>query len=45
MDPHTGVVQTNQSYGQYSDGYFHVAIRATNTPDPAKSDVANIKVS
>jgi hypothetical protein len=24
VDPQTGAVQTNQSYGQYSDGYFQV---------------------
>jgi hypothetical protein len=44
VDPQTGAVQTNQSYGQFADGYFDVAIRATNTPDPDKSDIANIKV-
>ncbi len=24
VDPQTGAVQTNQSYGQFSDGYFQV---------------------
>jgi hypothetical protein len=26
VDPQTGAVQTNQSYGQYSDGYFQVTL-------------------
>ena len=44
VDPVTGVIQTNQSYGRYSDGYFDVFIKASNSPDPSKSDFALMKV-
>ena len=44
VDPITGVIQTNQSYGRYSDGYFDVVIKASNSPDPLKSDFALIKI-
>ena len=39
------MISTNQSYGQYSDGYFDVVVKAANTPDPDKADMASIKVS
>jgi len=44
VDPITGVIQTNQSYGRYSDGYFDVVIKASNSPDPSKSDFALLKI-
>ena len=44
VDPLTGVIQTNQSYGRYSDGYFDVVIKAHNSPDPEKRDLAFMKV-
>ena len=44
VDPLTGVIQTNQSYGRYSDGFFDVVIKASNSPDPAKSDFALMKI-
>ena len=45
VDPLTGVIQTNQSYGRYSDGYFDVVIKAHNSPDPDKKDLAFMKVT
>jgi len=44
IDPVTGVIQTNQSYGRYSDGYFDVVIKATNSPNPSKSAFATLKI-
>ena len=44
VDPLTGVIQTNQSYGRYSDGYFDVVIKAYNSPDPSRMDLAFMKV-
>ena len=44
VDPVTGVIQTNQSYGRYSDGYFDVVVRASNSPDPSKADFALVKI-
>ena len=44
VDPLTGVIQTNQSYGRYSDGYFDVVIKAHNSPVPEKKDLAFVKV-
>jgi hypothetical protein len=44
VDPSTGVLQTNQSYGKYADGYFHVKVKASNSPDPDKADYAYIKI-
>ena len=44
VDPVTGVIQTNQSYGRYSDGYFDVLVRASNSPDPSKADFALVKI-
>ena len=44
MDPSTGVIQTNQSYGKYADGFFDVVVKATNSPDPTKADFAFLKV-
>merc|ERR1719471_1265483 len=44
VDPLTGVIQTNQSYGRYSDGYFDVVIKAHNTPEPSRMDLAFMKI-
>ena len=40
----TGVLQTNQSYGKYADGYFEVKVKASNSPDPTKADFTYIKI-
>ena len=40
----TGVLQTNQSYGKYADGYFEVKVKASNSPDPSKADFTYIKI-
>jgi len=44
VDPSTGVIQTNQSYGKYADGFFDVVVKAANSPDPSKSDFAFLKI-
>jgi len=44
VDPSTGVIQTNQSYGKYADGYFDVVIKASNSPDPSKADFTFLKI-
>merc|ERR1712025_1187057 len=44
VDPYTGLVQTNQSYGKYSDGYFDVVIKASNSPIPSKADFVLMKI-
>jgi len=44
VDPSTGVIQTNQSYGKYADGFFDVVVKASNSPDPSKSDFAFLKI-
>ena len=38
------MVQTNQSYGKYADGYFEVEVKASNSADPDKADYAFIKI-
>jgi hypothetical protein len=40
----TGVIQTNQSYGKYADGYFEVKLKASNSPDPSKADYTFLKI-
>ena len=44
VDPTEGVIQTNQSYGGYSDGYFDVTVKASNSPDSDKADFTLIKI-
>lgn len=44
VDPLTGVIQTNQSYGRYSDGYFDVVIKAYNSPDLSRMDLSFMKI-
>jgi len=44
VDPSTGVLQTNQSYGKYADGFFEVKVKASNSPDPTKADLSFIKI-
>ena len=43
MDELTGTLRTNQTYGQFADGYFVVVIKATNAP--AQKDFTKVKVS
>ena len=38
------MLQTNQSYGKYADGYFEVKVKASNSPDPSKRDFTFIKI-
>ena len=38
------MLQTNQSYGKYADGYFEVKVKASNSPDPNKADFTYIKI-
>ena len=38
------MLQTNQSYGKYADGYFEVKVKASNSPDPTKRDFTYIKI-
>ena len=44
VDESTGLIQTNQSYGKYADGFFDVVVKASNSKDPAKADFALVKV-
>jgi len=44
VDESTGVIQTNQSYGKYADGFFDVVVKASNSPDPTKTDFAFLKI-
>ena len=38
------MLQTNQSYGKYADGFFEVKVKASNSPDPTKADLSFIKI-
>jgi len=44
VNQNTGVIQTNQSYGKYADGYFDVVIKASNSPIPSKADFVLVKI-
>merc|ERR1712123_269483 len=44
VDISTGLIQTNQSYGKYSDGYFDIAIKASNSPNHSKADFCFVKI-
>lgn len=44
VDPSSGIIQTNQSYGKYADGFFDVVVKAANSPDPSKTDFAFLKI-
>lgn len=44
VDPTTGVLQTNRTYGKYSEGYFDLTVKASNTPDPERADYAHLKI-
>lgn len=44
VDPITGVIQTNMTFGKFTNGFFDVAIEATNTPDKTKSDFVYLKI-
>jgi hypothetical protein len=43
IDELTGTLRTNQTYGQFADGYFVVVIKATNAP--TQRDFTKVKVS
>ena len=42
IDELTGTLRTNQTYGQFADGYFVVVIKATNAP--TQKDFTKVKV-
>jgi len=44
VDPSSGLIQTNQSYGKYADGYFDVHIKASNSPILSKADFVLVKI-
>jgi len=44
VDPSSGQLQTNQTYHEFSDGYFQINIMASNSPDVSKADYINLKV-
>jgi len=44
VDESTGLIQTNQSYGKYADGFFDVVVKASNSKDQAKADFALVKI-
>lgn len=42
IDQLTGVLQTNQTYSRFSDGYFEITVKAQNAP--TKQDMIKVKV-
>jgi hypothetical protein len=44
IDQLTGVIQTNQTYGRFADGYFEITVKATNSHDD-KLDLTIVKVN
>jgi len=42
IDQLTGVLQTNETYARFTDGYFVITIKAKNAP--TKEDLRNLKV-
>ena len=42
IDQLTGVLQTNETYARFADGYFEISVKAMNAPD--KNDLMKIKV-
>ena len=44
VDNNTGAVQTNQTYHEFSDGFFTLTIMAANSPDLRKADFATLKI-
>ena len=43
IDQLTGVLQTNETYARFTDGYFVITIKAKNAP--TKEDLRRLKVS
>ena len=43
IDQLTGVLQTNETYARFADGYFEISVKAMNAPD--KNDLMKIKVN
>lgn len=44
VDPKTGYVVTNQTYGKYNDGYFELVVKAANSPNPDKADFTTLTI-
>jgi hypothetical protein len=42
IDQVTGVLQTNETYARFTDGYFNITVKAQNAPD--KQDFVKLKV-
>ena len=42
IDQLTGILQTNETYARFADGYFEISVKAMNAPD--KNDRMAIKV-
>ena len=43
IDQVTGVLQTNETYARFTDGYFNITVKAQNAPD--KQDFVKLKVN
>ena len=43
IDQLTGVLQTNETYARFTDGYFEITVKAKNAP--TKEDLRQLKVS
>ena len=45
IDPASGILQTNRTLGQFTDGYFNLVFRASNGPgDKKRGDFTTLKV-
>ena len=42
IDQLTGVLQTNETYARFTDGYFNITVKAQNAP--SKEDFVKLKV-
>ena len=43
IDQLTGVLQTNETYARFTDGYFEITVKAKNAP--TKEDLRKLKVN
>ena len=43
VDELSGTLRTNQTYGEFADGYFVVVVKATNAPQ--QKDFTKVKVT
>ena len=43
IDQLTGVLQTNETYARFTDGFFEITVKAKNAPE--KQDLVKIKVN